>query len=290
MSSGCPSGSTIGGHATPKCTCISACGPRLKTTTAEKSGNNYATGRLYWKCGITGGDTVVLMSSATSVANDRVSGHVPPRPDVHEIFNKRYGVEWHVGHRYWRPVVSAPKFRICGYEIFANKGDNGSWRTVSGGTEDHLEVHFGSDYDRGIDWTLRVWGIPAELVAFEAPALLTVAKSKRWRRPARAAKAVKARRARVGKQAAAVRGAKRRRSRMEASKIGVLPASASVFVQMRRSQVTSDAPPSSVSAVAPMRTPLGGSLSGSMNPSPLNSRSLSTAASSSQLLKVYSTR
>lgn len=137
----------------------------LKAEVPVLSGNNSADGKTHWKCGITRGTHEAV---ALTAENRRFPGLVGPAPEVHELYNNRYNIGWHVGHREWKPIVSKPKFRICGYEIIANKSDDGSWSVQGGGlTKDNISFNFYSCYDRGIDWTLRVWGIPADHLAFE---------------------------------------------------------------------------------------------------------------------------
>jgi hypothetical protein len=58
--------------------------------------------------------------------------------------------------------------RVCGFEVTANKSDNGSWRVSNGGLgKDSICFWFQSKYDRGFNWTVTVWTAPADKVRFE---------------------------------------------------------------------------------------------------------------------------
>jgi hypothetical protein len=130
-------------------------------------GDNSTDGTPYWKSGYIGqpqpatlaavnqGGTTVPMGSYYDVASTL----------VHQ---EEHGRQYKIGHVEWSPSFSDPKYRICGYEVKAHRRQNGKWARKSGGLrDDHIFFHFYSDYDRGMHWSIRVWGVPANRVMFD---------------------------------------------------------------------------------------------------------------------------
>jgi hypothetical protein len=61
-----------------------------------------------------------------------------------------------------------PGRKVCGYQVIYNRNHAGSWRVSLGGVgKEMIRFAFTSEYDRGINWTVMVWTVPADKVRFE---------------------------------------------------------------------------------------------------------------------------
>lgn len=61
-----------------------------------------------------------------------------------------------------------PGRKVCGYQVIYNRNHAGSWRVSGGGVgKEMIKFDFTSEYDRGINWTVKVWTVPADKVRFE---------------------------------------------------------------------------------------------------------------------------
>jgi len=57
--------------------------------------------------------------------------------------------------------IEVPHRKICGIKLIANKQSNGDHNLQNGGlNKDFVKFAFKSDYDRGFNWTVKVWSVP----------------------------------------------------------------------------------------------------------------------------------
>lgn len=126
----------------------------LKAETAAASGENDGN-TWYWSAGRVG-----------AIVGAAAGQYISPEC----LFSEQHSQDWKIGWREWNPVIANSKFRICGYEVIANRHDglDGSWSRTGGDLRgDTIRFHVQSCYDRSFDWTIKVWGVPAERVRFE---------------------------------------------------------------------------------------------------------------------------
>lgn len=140
----------------------------LKREGAGVEGGDNSKDRIrYWPSGYIGqrqpatvavakdGSTPVALGSYYDVASTL----------VHQ---EEWGRQYKIGHLDWSPSFVDPQIRICGYEVTAHRNQNGKWARKSGGLRaNHIAFHFYSEYDRGMHWSIRVWGVPADKVMFD---------------------------------------------------------------------------------------------------------------------------
>jgi len=63
--------------------------------------------------------------------------------------------------------IEVPHRKICGIELKSNKGHAGSHNLRNGGlNKDFVEFGFKSEYDRGFNWTVKVWSVPEDMAHF----------------------------------------------------------------------------------------------------------------------------
>jgi hypothetical protein len=138
------------------------------------SGDNSKDGERYWPSGYIGQRQPATVG-ATTDGSTRVA--LAPYYEVAAtlIHQEEYGRQYKIGHLDWSPSFVNPQYRICGYEVTAHRNQNGQWARKSGGLrENHLAFHFYSEYDRGMHWSIRIWGVPATKVMFDEEEFDTV--------------------------------------------------------------------------------------------------------------------
>jgi hypothetical protein len=63
--------------------------------------------------------------------------------------------------------IEVPNRKICGIKLIANKKFNGDHNLQNGGlNKDFVNFAFKSNYDRGFNWTVKVWSVPQEKAHF----------------------------------------------------------------------------------------------------------------------------
>jgi len=68
--------------------------------------------------------------------------------------------------------IEVPGRKICGIKLIANKGHNGDHTLQSGGLKKNfVNFTFKSAYDRGFNWTVKVWSVPEEKSHFASDEL-----------------------------------------------------------------------------------------------------------------------
>jgi hypothetical protein len=89
---------------------------------------------------------------------------------VEPVHSDRSQQDWHIGWRKWTPAWNDPKYRIVGFEVFANwhDGTDGNWHKTSGDVlESHIEFAINSCYDRGLDWSIKIYAVKAAKFLFD---------------------------------------------------------------------------------------------------------------------------
>ena len=132
-----------------------------------KDGDNSKYGTRYWPSGYIGqGQPAMLAAAKESSTPVALGSYYDVASTL--VHQDAYGREYKIGHRDWSPSFVDPQYRICGYEVTAHRNQNGKWAKKSGGLrENHIAFHFYSDYDRGMHWSIRIWGVPAKKVIFD---------------------------------------------------------------------------------------------------------------------------
>jgi hypothetical protein len=75
---------------------------------------------------------------------------------------------WRNGHL----KIEVPHRKICGIELKSNKEHAGSHNLKNGGlNKDFVKFDFKSEYDRGFNWTVKVWSIPEGMAHFASDEL-----------------------------------------------------------------------------------------------------------------------
>lgn len=63
--------------------------------------------------------------------------------------------------------IELPHRKICGIKLISNKAHNGDHNLQNGGlNKDFVTFAFKSEYDRGFNWTVKVWSVPEEKAHF----------------------------------------------------------------------------------------------------------------------------
>ena len=63
--------------------------------------------------------------------------------------------------------IEVPHRKICGIKLMANKRFNGDHTLANGGLKkDSVKFDFMSEFDRGFNWTVKVWSVPEEKTHF----------------------------------------------------------------------------------------------------------------------------
>lgn len=93
-----------------------------------------------------------------------------PAVDIH-VWEQSYREDWHVGWRERTLEFADDKALVVGWEVVSNWGDgtNGQWQKTLDQNllQSRAGVHVKSLYDRGCDWTLRVYWVDAALYLFD---------------------------------------------------------------------------------------------------------------------------